>query len=99
MFSFSDDNVFLNNVSEIQQTILNIADNIEQQYLTRDKRFYIDQQFYHYCESAINYHYDRIDHLLNANVVEQRKLMLNLLNGIPARDLELDKALVKDNLI
>ena len=83
----------------IRQEILDLTHEIDYQFTIDKKSIKLPAAFYQYCEQAINYHYDRIYHLLDANVDEQRKLMLNFLNGATTTDEELDAALLRDNII
>jgi hypothetical protein len=60
---------------------------------------FIDSSFQGYCCKAINFHYDHIQSKLNVTLEEQRKLMINMLNGVPTHDQQLDSALQKDKVI
>ena len=60
---------------------------------------FIDSSLQCYCHEAINFHYDHIQLKLNVTFDEQRKLMINMLNGVPTHDKHLDTALLKDNVI
>ena len=82
-----------------KQDLLNTISHIEDAFSRDPKYVVINKDFYNDYQAAINHHYDRIHHELNANVDEQRKLMLNLLNGHPAQDYELDQALYRDEVI
>lgn len=59
----------------------------------------IDNCLHDYCHEAINQHYDQVQQKLNARFDEQRKLMLNMLEGTPTHDKHLDCAIQKDNII
>ena len=96
---FSDEIKSQPQPGRIKQLILKLADSIEYEFLQNQRQITIDLSNYSYCQRAINYHYDRITHLLNVNVTEQRKLMLMLLQGMPATDHELDVALSKDYVL
>lgn len=78
--------------------LLLIINHIEEYICNGDQPSFIDGVLQNYCYDAINYHYDRIRKKLNANVDEQRKLMLNMLDGVPTHDHQLDTALLKDNI-
>ena len=79
--------------------IIEQADQMDLFFRNNNKRISINKAISHTCTQAIHYHYDRIQLLLNANVDEQRNLMLNLIKGIAARDPELEYALYKDNML
>lgn len=59
----------------------------------------IDNGLQNYCHDAINYHYDQLQQMLNIPIDEQRKLMLNMLDGVPTHDDQLTSALLKDHII
>ena len=96
---FSDEIKNQRNKSDIRKEILAIVRDIDLQFAAEEKFIVLKQSYCDYCQRAIDYHYDRIFHLLNANDDEQRKLMLNFLNGTATRDEQLDAALLKDNII
>ena len=79
--------------------IIELADQMDFFFRNNNKKISISKTVRHICAEAIHYHYDRIQLLLNANVDEQRSLMLNLIEGIAARDPELEYALYKDNML
>lgn len=85
--------------SLIRSDILAITHEIEQQFEKTGIIQNLDESAIEYCQRAIDYHYDRIFYLLNANVDEQRKLMSELLSGKPIGDEQLDTALLKDSVI
>ena len=96
---FSDEIKQQHKKYDIRKEILAITRDIERQFAIDEQSISLQQNYLDYCQRAINYHYDRIYHLLNANVDEQRKLMLNFLAGNSTRDAQLDDALRKDNVI
>jgi len=80
---------------EIIHEIKNINDKFD---INSDTNI-IHNGLQNYCHAAINFHYDRIERELNVSVVAQRKLMLNMLDGLPTYDEQLDFAMQQDNLI
>ena len=96
---FSEEVKMQPNADEIKKQALNLASHIEQQFNGNNPLISFSTDYEELIRQAINYHYDRINHLLDANLLEQRKLMLNLLNGAPTLDHELDIALIKDKII
>ena len=96
---FSDEVKNNDNRDNIRQEILDLTHEIDYQFTIDRKSIKLPEAFFPYCERAIHYHYDRIFHLLDVNVDEQRKLMLDFLNGTATRDEQLDAALLRDNVI
>jgi hypothetical protein len=96
---FSEDIKIQSDKSRIRKDILALSHEIEQQFTNSDQTITLEPQAYNFCVRAIHYHYDRIYYLLNTDVGEQRKLMLDFLQGKPTRDEHLDAALIRDNLI
>ncbi len=96
---FSEDIKSQSDKSRIRKDILAVSHEIEQQFVDEEQTITLNSQAYDYCVRAIHYHYDRIYYLLNANVDEQRRLMLDFLQGTPTRDEHLDAALTRDNII
>jgi len=82
-----------------KEKILFEIDYINKNFDSNTKQNIIHNGLQNYCHAAINFHYDRIEQNLNASVEEQRKLMLNMLDGVPTYDEQLDFALQQDNLI
>ncbi|MCW9014143.1 MAG: hypothetical protein OQL06_10195 [Gammaproteobacteria bacterium] len=82
-----------------RETLLNSIHFIEHEFQQNNHHIILNSSIYNDFEAAINHHYDRIHHELNANVSQQRKLMLNILNGVSIDDHELDTALHEDNII
>lgn len=96
---FSDEIRKHEDKNSIRQNILELTHELDQQFAIDKKTIKLQRSHYDYCQRAINYHYDRIVHLLGVNVDQQRILMLNFLNGSPTRDEHLDAALLQDNII
>ena len=80
-----------------KEQILTEIDHINKNFDSKQKIIHNGLQ--NHSHAAINFHYDRIEQELNATVDEQRKLMLNMLDGVPTYDEQLDFALRKDNMI
>jgi len=96
---FSDEIKQHEDKDDIRKTILELTHELDQQFASDKKSIKLQQGYYDFCQRAINYHYDRIVHLLGVNVDEQRRLMTNFLNGTTTRDEHLDAALLQDNII
>lgn len=96
---FSDEIRRHEDKDSIRHNVLELTHELDKQFAIDKKSIKLQKIHYDYCERAINYHYDRIVHLLGVNVDQQRKLMLNFLNGSTTRDEHLDAALLQDNII
>jgi len=79
--------------------LLIAIEDIEQQFIKNRQCVTLHEQLHPHCYAAIDFHYNRISNELNATVDEQRKLMFDVIEGIPALDAELDFAMQKDNII
>ena len=86
-------------VTSDKEKILLEIEYINKNFDSNSRQSIIHNGMQNYCHAAINFHYDRIEQDLNASVEEQRKLMLNMLDGVPTYDEQLDFALHKDMLI
>lgn len=78
--------------------LLNVIRNLERKCVDADDVLLIDQSYKGPCVAAIYHHFSRINQTLNASVDEQRQLLLDLLQGKPACDIQLESALQRDNL-
>jgi hypothetical protein len=96
---FSDEIKKHEDKDSIRQNILDLTHELDRQFAIDKKSIKLSQGHCPCCQQAINYHYDRIVHLLGVNVEQQRQLMLNFLNGATTRDEHLDAALRQDNII
>ena len=78
--------------------MLNVIRNLETTGADADEVLLIDQSYKGPCVAAIHHHYSRIYQTLNTPVAQQKQLLLDLLQGVPACDLELESALQRDSL-
>lgn len=76
-----------------------LVDDINHQFAANGKCVKLNRELYDYCYQAIHFHYERINYLLNANVDQQRDIMLNLIHGEPTCDADLDQALQLDQVV
>lgn len=79
--------------------LLNVIRNLEKPCTNADDVLLIDHHYKGPCVAAIHHHYSRIHQTLNMSVDEQKQLLLDLLQGVPACDTQLDSALQRDNLL
>ena len=79
--------------------LLNVIRHIETSCAECGDVLFIDHQYKGPCMAAIHHHYSRIHLALNIPVDEQKQLMLDVLQGIPACDTQLDSALQRDRLL
>lgn len=79
--------------------LLKVISTLKKTRLNTDHVMLIDQSYKGPCLAAIHYHYSRIRQTLNASVAEQKQVLLDLLQGIPACDNQLESALKRDNLL
>jgi hypothetical protein len=79
--------------------MLNVIKNIEQICADDGDVLLIDDQYKGPCVAAIHHHYCGIHKTLNIPVTEQKQLLLDVLQGLPACDNLLDSALQRDHLL
>jgi hypothetical protein len=79
--------------------LLNVIRHIEQTYSNDADALLIEDTYKGPCMAAIHHHYSRIHQTLNSPVDEQKQLLLDLFQGIPACDNQLESALQRDNLL
>ena len=79
--------------------LLTVIRNLETTCADADDVLLIDQRYKGPCVAAIHHHYSRIHQTLNSPVAQQKQLLLDLLQGVPACDIELESALQRDSLL
>lgn len=79
--------------------LLNVIRHIETSCTDCGDALLIDHHYKGPCVAAIHHHYSRIYQTLHSPVAEQKQLMLDVLQGIPACDNQLDSALQRDCLL
>jgi hypothetical protein len=79
--------------------LLNVIRHIEQTYSNDADVLLIEDSYKGPCMAAIHHHYSRIHQTLNISVHEQKQLLLDMFQGVPACDHQLDSALQRDNLL
>lgn len=79
--------------------MLNVIRHIEQTYKDDGDALMIEQNYRGPCMAAIHHHYSRIHQTLNSSVYEQRQLLLDMFQGEPVSDNQLESALQRDNLL
>lgn len=79
--------------------LLNVIRHIETSCTDCGDVLLIDQHYKGPCMAAIHHHYSRIHQTLNSPVDEQKQLLLDVLQGIPACDNQLDSAIQRDHLL